>query len=161
MTVVHFQAGNFRLASALSPILEPSQYLVQWTSEDHFSDVKWSGNETCHSAALAVEVRNAWSYSSAPLYARYAWRNIKLKGSLCFHRVRMADTNQKTSELCKSRVSIYCQSLPLPKALQTFPHLEVQKVVTVVCSPHRGQSFATAAGPICPNFPEKEGNHAH
>jgi hypothetical protein len=41
--------------------------------------VKWPGSEVVHSPPSIAEVKNAWNYTSTPLYVFMAWCLIKLR----------------------------------------------------------------------------------
>jgi hypothetical protein len=59
--------GIFLFATAVSrPALGPTQQPIQWMPEALSSGVKWLGREADHSLPSTAEVKNAWSYTSAP-----------------------------------------------------------------------------------------------
>jgi hypothetical protein len=62
--------------TAPRPALGPTQPPIQWVPEALTLRVKWPGREADHSPPSNTEVKNAWSYTSAPPYFM-AWYLFK------------------------------------------------------------------------------------
>jgi hypothetical protein len=56
--------------------------------------VKRQGREADHSPPSSAEVKNAWSYTSTPVYAFKAWCLVKAQGQL-IHSSNQEEMNMK------------------------------------------------------------------
>jgi len=59
------------------PALGATQHLIQW-----IPGVKQPGRESDRSSLSSAEVKNAWSYTSTPLYVFKAWCLVKHRTTL-------------------------------------------------------------------------------
>jgi hypothetical protein len=59
-------AGNFSFTTASRLDLGPTQPPIQWVPGALSLGVKWHGREADHSHPSSADVKNAWSYTSAP-----------------------------------------------------------------------------------------------
>jgi hypothetical protein len=65
--------GIFLFTTAFGTALVPTQPLIQWVLGALSLGVKRPGREADYSPPSSAEVKNAWSYTSAPLYVFMAW----------------------------------------------------------------------------------------
>jgi hypothetical protein len=72
----------FTTASRLA--LGPTQPPRQWIQRDLSLPVKRPVHETDHSSPSNAEVKNAWSYTSAPTIRLDSWCSVKAQGRLYF-----------------------------------------------------------------------------
>jgi hypothetical protein len=71
--------GIFLFTIASKPALGPTQPPIQWVPGDLSQGVKRLGREADHTSPSIAEVKNAWSYTSTPLYTSMAWCSVKRK----------------------------------------------------------------------------------
>jgi hypothetical protein len=69
--------GIFLFATASRPALGPIQPPNQWVPGAVTPGVKWPGRKADHSPPSSADVKNEWSYNSAPPYVFLAWYLIK------------------------------------------------------------------------------------
>jgi hypothetical protein len=69
----------FTIVSTLN--LGPTQPPIQGVPVALSLEVKWSGHEADHSHTSSAEVRNVWSYTSAPQYIFIEWCSLKNTGA--------------------------------------------------------------------------------
>jgi hypothetical protein len=75
--------GIILFTTASRPTLGPTQPPIQWVPGALSLGVKVSGREADHSPSSSAEVKNAWSYTSAPQYTFMAWCSVeKARGQL-------------------------------------------------------------------------------
>jgi hypothetical protein len=76
------ELGIFLFTTASRPALGPSQPPIQWVLRSHSLGVKRPVRKTDHSPPSSAEVKNAWSYTSAPQYVFITWSSVKAQGKL-------------------------------------------------------------------------------
>jgi len=69
--------GIFLFTTASRMVLETTQPPIQWLIGALTLGVKWPGCEADHSPLPSAKVKNAWSYTSTPLYVFIAWCLVK------------------------------------------------------------------------------------
>jgi hypothetical protein len=74
----------FLFSTASRTALGPTQPPLQWVAGALSLGVKRPGRETDHSPPSTAEVKNAWSYTSAPQYVFMAWCLVKHRGNFTF-----------------------------------------------------------------------------
>jgi len=57
--------------------LRPTQPPILWVPGAIPPGVKWLGNEAHNSPPSGAQVKNAWTYTSTPLYVFMAWCLVK------------------------------------------------------------------------------------
>jgi len=78
-------AGKFSFSTTASkPALGPTQSPTQWLRWTLTPGVKWPGCEADHAHPSGAGVKNAWSYTSTPLYVFMAWYLVKYWDSFTF-----------------------------------------------------------------------------
>jgi hypothetical protein len=77
-------AGNFSLLHRVQTGsgAHPASYPVG--TRGSFPGVKWPGREVEDSPPSSAEVKNAWSYTSTPLYAFMAWWLVEHRDNVTF-----------------------------------------------------------------------------
>jgi len=83
---VRFPVGtrNFSLHHRVQTGFATHQPPIQWVPGSLFLGVKRPGSEAHHSPPSGAEVKNAWSYTSTPLYAFLAWCLVKHRDNFNF-----------------------------------------------------------------------------
>jgi len=74
---------NFTTVS--SPALGPLQPPIRWVPGSLSLGLKRPGSEADQSPPSSAEVKNVWSYTSAPQYAFMEWCLVKSQGQLYFY----------------------------------------------------------------------------
>jgi hypothetical protein len=75
---------SFLFTTASRTALEPTQPPIQWLLRTLSLWVKRPGREADHSPPSSVEVKNAWSYTSAPQYVFMALCLVKHRDNFTF-----------------------------------------------------------------------------
>jgi hypothetical protein len=76
--------GIFLFDAGSRPTLRPTQPPIQWVPMALFLVVKRPGREADTSPPSSAEVKNAWSYTSTPLYVFVTWCLVKHRGNFTF-----------------------------------------------------------------------------
>jgi hypothetical protein len=76
--------GIFLFTTASRTALGPTQPPIQWVPGVPSLEVKRPGREADHSPTSSAEVKNAWSYTSTPLYVFMAWCLVKHRDNCTF-----------------------------------------------------------------------------
>jgi hypothetical protein len=79
-----FPGGIFLFTTTSRTALGPTQPPLQWVPGALSVGVKRPGREADHSPPSSAEVKNAWSYTSAPQYVFMAWCLVKHRDNFTF-----------------------------------------------------------------------------
>jgi hypothetical protein len=78
-------AGNFSLHTCIQNGSGANHLLIQWVTGTISLGVKRQGREADHSPQSSAEVKNVWSYTSAPQYTFMAWCLVKHRDKFTFY----------------------------------------------------------------------------
>jgi hypothetical protein len=77
--------GTFLFTIASRTVLGPTQPPIQWVPGALSLGVKRPRCQADHSPPCSSEVKNAWSYTSTPLYVSMAWCLVKHNFTFTLH----------------------------------------------------------------------------